>query len=126
MKNRKILLTLLTFFTIATYGQTRTIKGIALDKGRDPILGCNVFIKGTTNGTVTDICGEFELTTNQNEVTVIFSCLTSDLRAFETIVKTSEFNEGDNVIFHLRGHGKMKNKDCKKTIDKRLKKYTID
>ena len=127
MTLRNIILTLLTFFTIVTYGQQiRTIKGIALDKGGDPILGCNVFIKGTTNGTVTDTCGEFELTTTQNEFTVMFSCLTSDMRAFETTLKTTEFKEGDKVIFQLRGHWKMKNKDCKRSIDKELKKYKID
>ncbi len=120
------LTTILTLVIITTFGQTRTIKGITLDKGGDPILGCNVMIKGTTNGTVTDKCGEFELTTDQKEVTVVFSCLTSDLRAFETIVNTSDFNDGDKVVFLLRGHWRMKNKDCKMTVDKRLKKYKIE
>jgi hypothetical protein len=126
MTTKKILVTFLMFVVITSYGQTRTIKGITLDKGSDPILGCNVMLKGTTNGTVTDKCGEFQLTTDQKQVTVVFSCLTSDLRTFETIVSTSDFNEGDKVVFHLRGHWKMKNKDCKMAVDKRLKKYTIE
>jgi hypothetical protein len=126
MTTKNILMTLLTFVVITAYGQTRTIKGVTLDKGGDPIIGCNVMLKGTTNGTVTDKCGEFQLTTDQKEVTVVFSCLTSDLRAFETIVNTSDFTEGDKVVFHLIGHWKMKNKDCKMTVDKRLKKYRIE
>ena len=123
---KKYVTTFLTFVVITTFGQTRTIKGITLDKGGDPVLGCNVAIKGTTNGTITDKCGEFELTTDQNEVTIVFSCLTSDLKAFESIVKTSEFNSGDKVVFQLRGHWKMKNRDCKNLVDKRLKKYIIE
>lgn len=66
------------------------------------------------------------MTTDQKDVTIVFSCMTSDLRAFETIVKTSDFNDGDKVVFHLRGHWKMKNKDCKVPVDKRLKKYKIE
>jgi len=126
MTTKNILMTLLTFVVITTYGQTRTIKGITLDKGSDPILGCNVMLKGTTNGTVTDACGEFQLITDQKEVTIVFSCLTSDLRAFETNVNTTDFIEGDKLVFHLVGHWKMKNKDCKMTVDKRLKKYRIE
>jgi hypothetical protein len=126
MTTKNILMTLLTFVVITTYGQTRTIKGITLDKGSDPILGCNVMLKGTTNGTVTDACGEFQLITDQKEVAIVFSCLTSDLRAFETNVNTTDFIEGDKLVFHLVGHWKMKNKDCKMTVDKRLKKYRIE
>ena len=126
MTNKIVLLTLLTFGVILTHGQTMTIKGILLDKGGQPIIGCNPIIKGTANGTRTDACGEFQLTTNEKEVTIVFSCMTSDLRGFETVVKSTDFNEGDKVIFHLRGHWKMKNKDCKKKIEKGLKKYVID
>lgn len=117
---------LLTLFSIVSYGQTRTIRGIALDKGGDPIPGCNVLIKGTPNGTATDVCGEFSLTTDQPSPTIVFHCQMNDFRVFETVVKDSDFNEGDKLIFQLRGHWKMKSKDCKKTIDRQLKTYKIN
>lgn len=41
-----------------------TLKGKVTD-GKEPVIGANVTIKGTTEGTVTDIDGNFELTTNQ-------------------------------------------------------------
>ncbi len=48
-------------FTI--FAQT-TVKGKVTD-GKEPVIGANVTIKGTTDGTVTDMDGKFELTTNQ-------------------------------------------------------------
>ena len=52
---------LLCSFTILA--QT-TLKGKVTD-GKEPVIGANITIKGTTEGTVTDIDGNFELTTNQ-------------------------------------------------------------
>ncbi|MFN8284644.1 MAG: carboxypeptidase-like regulatory domain-containing protein [Chitinophagales bacterium] len=40
------------------------IKGKVTD-GKEAVIGANVSIKGTTEGTVTDIDGKFEITTNQ-------------------------------------------------------------
>ena len=41
--------------------QQRTIKGVVLDEAGVPIIGANVIQKGTTNGTITDFDGNFEL-----------------------------------------------------------------
>ena len=42
--------------------QTAKIKGTILDaKNGDPIIGANVLVKGTTNGTITDFDGNYEL-----------------------------------------------------------------
>ncbi|MBK9328414.1 MAG: carboxypeptidase-like regulatory domain-containing protein [Sphingobacteriales bacterium] len=41
-----------------------TVKGKVTD-GKEPVIGANVSVKGTTEGTVTDIDGNFELTTSQ-------------------------------------------------------------
>ncbi len=48
-------------FTI--FAQT-TVKGKVTD-GSEPVIGANVTIKGTTEGTITDIDGKFEITTSQ-------------------------------------------------------------
>ena len=39
----------------------QTIKGTVFGSDDEPILGANVLEKGTTNGTVTDMDGEFAL-----------------------------------------------------------------
>ena len=43
--------------------QNTTIKGIVLDKNsREPMIGVSVFVQGGSNGTITNLNGEFELT----------------------------------------------------------------
>ena len=41
--------------------QTRIITGLVKDDFGDPVIGANIIEKGTTNGTTTDINGEFSL-----------------------------------------------------------------
>ncbi|WP_455627866.1 SusC/RagA family TonB-linked outer membrane protein [Parabacteroides chinchillae] len=44
-----------------TQQKTRQITGTVVDKSGEPIIGANVVVKGTTNGTVTDIDGKYTL-----------------------------------------------------------------
>lgn len=41
--------------------QAKTITGQIVDAAGEPVIGANVLVKGTTNGTVTDIDGKFSL-----------------------------------------------------------------
>lgn len=50
---------------------TRQIKGIINDQTGEPIIGANVVVKGTTNGTITDINGEFSLNVPEKAILVI-------------------------------------------------------
>lgn len=52
--------------------QQRSISGTVKDTKGDPIIGANVLIKGTTNGTITDIDGNFSLNV-PNNVTLVVS-----------------------------------------------------
>lgn len=61
MINSKLLLSLCTFFiTLINYAQTATIKG-SISDGAYPLPGASVVVKGTTNGTNTDLDGNFIL-----------------------------------------------------------------
>lgn len=42
-------------------GNSLVIKGIVVDAFGQPIIGANVMVKGTTNGTITDMDGHFAL-----------------------------------------------------------------
>lgn len=44
------------------------ITGKVLDKNGEPIIGANVLVKGTTNGTVTDLDGNYTLDVSENAV----------------------------------------------------------
>ncbi len=116
--------TLLTLLSPVNGQGIRTIKGIVVDKGGDPLVGCNVMIKGTLTGTVTDVCGEFSIPIGKEDLTIVFHSMSyDDLRTFETKLRVKEITD-ESIVFQL-GKGKMRNKNCKKTIDKNLKKYRI-
>ena len=48
--------------TMAASAQQFTVKGIVKDMAGEPIIGANVMVKGTTNGTITDINGGYSVT----------------------------------------------------------------
>lgn len=51
--------------------QKRTVSGTVTDDLGDPVVGANVIEKGTTNGFITDIDGNFTLQVNPNAVLLI-------------------------------------------------------
>ncbi len=42
--------------------EMKTVTGIVVDEYGEPMIGVSVVVKGTTNGTVTDIDGRFSIT----------------------------------------------------------------
>lgn len=60
MEGNNIVLTRQTA-TSASTQQSKRVKGTVVDKNGEPIIGANVVVKGTTNGTITDIDGKFSL-----------------------------------------------------------------
>jgi hypothetical protein len=115
------------FWAFSTHGQEpKKIKGIAVEKTGTPVPYCSVSVKGTKIGATTNNCGEFQLTTGQEEFTIVFSCMsTHDFITFERRINPKEINNDETVVFQLKKHGKIINKECKKTIDKKLKKLPI-
>ena len=41
--------------------QSRKVTGTVLDYAKEPIIGANVILKGTSRGVITDVKGEFTL-----------------------------------------------------------------
>ena len=54
--------------TNITQQKIQTITGKVIDKNGEPIIGANVLVKGTTNGTVTDVDGNYTLEVPENSV----------------------------------------------------------
>lgn len=46
----------------------KSIKGVVIDRSNEPVIGANVVEKGTTNGVITDIDGNFSLTVSENAI----------------------------------------------------------
>ncbi len=53
--------------------QTKTVKGVVKDSKGEILPGVTVLIKGTTNGTVSDIDGNYELVRVPDNATLVFS-----------------------------------------------------
>ena len=51
--------------------QSRKITGTITDAKGEPLLGVNVVVKGTTNGTITDLDGKYVLEVEPNAILVI-------------------------------------------------------
>ena len=64
-----LLLLIMTPFCI--FSQTRTISGKVIDSNNESLIGVNVIEKGTTNGTVTDIDGNFSVNVPSNATLLI-------------------------------------------------------
>ena len=47
---------------------TKQISGVVLDAAGIPIIGANVIVKGTTNGVITGIDGDFQLNVPENAI----------------------------------------------------------
>ena len=43
------------------FAQVKNVSGVVLDKKGESIIGASVLVKGTTNGTITGIDGDFSL-----------------------------------------------------------------
>ena len=69
----KVLLTLVVglFLSVGAFAQQITVNGIVKDTTGEPVIGANVLVKGTTNGTITDFDGNFQLMANQGDIIVI-------------------------------------------------------
>lgn len=65
MKQKKLMnvaiLMLLMLFSSWSFAQTIKVRGTVVDENKNPMIGVNVVIQGTTVGTVTDINGKYQL-----------------------------------------------------------------
>ena len=54
-----------------TNQQSKLVKGTIVDATGMPVIGANVMVKGTTNGTITDMDGNFSLEADNNAILVV-------------------------------------------------------
>lgn len=66
--------------------QAGTVKGVVVDVTGEPVIGANVMVKGTTNGTITDVDGNFSLSNVKGTLIVSFIGYKSQ----EVVVKGTE------------------------------------
>ncbi|MEM0992414.1 MAG: TonB-dependent receptor [Bacteroidota bacterium] len=69
----QLALLLICLFTSSFLQGQERITGIVTDKDNTPLIGVNVVETGTTNGTITDVDGSYELTIDGNSLTFSYT-----------------------------------------------------
>ena len=62
---------LLLMYCAGVMAQTADVSGKVIDEQGEPVIGASVVQKGTSNGTVTDIDGNFTFKAPQNATLVV-------------------------------------------------------
>ncbi|MCM0718245.1 TonB-dependent receptor [Parabacteroides sp. W1-Q-101] len=100
--------------SVSVFAQQMTVTGVVKDPTGEPVIGANVIIKGTTNGTVTDIDGKFLLSASKGDIISVSFIgykmqelpATSDMNII--LVEDSQMLENVVVI----GYGTVKKNDA--------------
>jgi len=101
------------------FAQTQKVSGTVLDNLGEPLAGVNIVEKGTTNGTLTDIDGNYSLNVAKGK-TLVFSFI--GYRSAEVVVNGTAINvsmEEDSELLEdvvVIGYGSMQRKDLTSSI----------
>lgn len=79
--------------TVTIQQQNKRVTGVVVDQSGEPIIGSNVVVKGTTNGTVTDLDGNFTLENVPSDAILQFSYIG---------YHTQEVAVANNTTFNIR------------------------
>lgn len=110
---RKAVSTLfLSMLCLVAFAQTAT--GLVKDKTGEPMIGVNVLVKGTTNGTITDFDGKFSIPDVPSNATLVVSYigyLTKEVKTGKDLVIVLEEDNKtlDEVV--VIGYGTVKRRD---------------
>ncbi len=116
----KVLLMLVIgcFLSIDAFAQQITVKGLVKDTAGEPIIGANVVIKGTTNGTITDFNGNFQLNANKGDIIVIsfigYQPQEAQAAASMNIILKDDTELLDEVV--VIGYGSVKKDDLSGSV----------
>ncbi len=120
MKKRVLILIFSLILSIATYAQVQ-VRGNVSDSYGDPIPGAAILEKGTTNGVVSDLDGNYNLTVSGPESVLVFSFVgmkTSEIvvgsQTFISVVLADELTDLDEIV--VVGYGTMKKSDVSGAI----------
>lgn len=122
MKNKLLFcLSLILMSVITALGQTKTIKGQVLSsEDNQPLPGVAVLEKGTTNGTVTDVDGKYQISVNESStIQVSFIGFATQEIAVAgqneiNVTLQSDSKELDDVV--VVGYGVVKKSDLSGSV----------
>lgn len=111
----KALLTLLVglFLSIGVFAQQIAVKGHVKDTTGEPVIGANVLVKGTTNGTITDFDGNFMLNVPKDAILSVsfVGYKSAEVKAASTVMVTLEDDSQVLDAVVVIGYGSVKKND---------------
>ena len=119
---KQILLLCLALISLCGYAQNITVKGVVTSAAdKEPMIGLTALIKGTTNGTVTDLDGNYTLNNVPKDAIVVFSMIgykTQEIkvngRTTINVVMQDDTQALDEVV--VIGYGAVKKGDLTSSI----------
>ena len=100
--------------SVQVFAQGLTVKGVVKDNTGMGVIGANILVKGTTNGTITDFDGNFTLEAKKGDVIVIsfIGYKTQELPVAATMNVTLQDDTEvlDDVV--VIGYGSVKKNDA--------------
>ncbi len=111
-----IAILLTTFLSSSLYGQERLVSGTVTDPQGFTLPGVNIYIKGTTSGTITDMDGNYRIPLEGADVVLVFSYIgyiTQEIpvRAESTINVTLEEDTRQLSEVIVTGYSYVKKRD---------------
>lgn len=94
---KRILFFIIAICQISLMAQT-TVSGKVTDKKGEPIIGANVYLDGTYDGTSTNEKGEFSFSTSEKGI----QTLKVSFISYESFTKTADVNTFSKMIIKLR------------------------
>ena len=111
---KKLLFLFLVIFAATGWAQEVNITGTVIDANKEPLMGVNVVLKGTTKGVITDLEGNFSLKGKKGN-TLVFSYI--GMTSQEVLFKGTPLNvvlQDDSKALEevvVIGYGTMRKKD---------------
>lgn len=113
---RFFFLALFSVLAVTASAQNKSVSGTIVDSNGESVIGASVLVKGTTNGTITDLDGKFNLTGVPTSGTLVISYVGYVTQSIPVAGKTSfkivlkeDTKTLDEVV--VVGYGTMKKSD---------------
>ena len=114
---RSLLLMAGLLFAVASFAQDLTVKGKVTDTTGETVIGANVTVKGTTNGIITDIDGNYTLS-GVKPSSVLIGYKTQEIpcsgRKEINVVLSEDAQALDEVV--VVGYGSLSKKELSSSI----------
>jgi iron complex outermembrane receptor protein len=120
IKQLTLIIVVLLFSGISVFAQEAgkiTVRGVIMDNIDQPLIGATIIIKGTTNGTTSDLNGKFSIEVPKDSTLIIsfIGYLTEEIKISNQtdirVIMVPDISKLDEVVIVAVGYGTMRKAD---------------